>query len=500
MENENKITPVGLKGREINERMIQLMGIKPINENNSKSVVELTKIGPDGIAYAIVRENHEYYIKTSTKKSNLITEDFGYIGGLQNKKSEVYPSYAKAIKHLNLKFNSLSESLDKGHNINVFENDNLLKENGIAGFSNYSGNGFSGQGNLDGDASLFEEEEKVEEDVELTEVEQAVEDMGKDDIDILDATLTSAGYEKLGYDENYDRYNYRNSADKKKEIAIFPAGGFKDKLTVLYTIPIDSYRYETLNGIKLMNYDFEYDSVKEANDDLIKVVNNKINETKLTINRALKNMDSIIDNLTEDVMARDDEDYVDEEWKSDFDGNSDFDEYYEDKVEFVNKYGSVYDIVNNLDADISIFDSEIEDNIFGEFLNNELNRLTKFNLPKGQNLNGEKISFKSSPNGQTLSANIYTLPNNKYGFYSENKDAYLMGDNKEQIIKLAAIEEKLFDYSRSASIDKQTSRGESGWVDETNSFNSMEESIKRLDKMITSLSEGTVKKKVYTLK
>ena len=123
MENENKITPVGLKGREINERMIQLMGIKPINENNSKSVVELTKIGPDGIAYAIVRENHEYYIKTSTKKSNLITEDFGYIGGLQNKKSEVYPSYAKAIKHLNLKFNSLSESLDKGHNINVFEND-----------------------------------------------------------------------------------------------------------------------------------------------------------------------------------------------------------------------------------------------------------------------------------------------------------------------------------------------------------------------------------------
>ena len=241
MENENKITPVGLKGREINERMIQLMGIKPINENNSKSVVELTKIGPDGIAYAIVRENHEYYIKTSTKKSNLITEDFGYIGGLQNKKSEVYPSYAKAIKHLNLKFNSLSESLDKGHNINVFENDNLLKENGIAGFSNYSGNGFSGQGNLDGDASLFEEEEKVEEDVELTEVEQAVEDMLTGDQDELD---------------------------------VYPKGGDGD-----------------INAKDLAKLRADKDK-------------DKVNERKLTINRALKNMDSIIDNLTEGTVKK----------------------------------------------------------------------------------------------------------------------------------------------------------------------------------------------------
>jgi hypothetical protein len=232
MENENKITPVGLKGREINERMIQLMGIKPINENNSKSVVELTKIGPDGIAYAIVRENHEYYIKTSMKKSNLITEDFGYIGGLQNKKSEVYPSYAKAIKHLNLKFNSLSESLDKGHNINVFENDNLLKENGIAGFSNYGGNGFSNEGNLEGNIPLFEEEE----DVELTEVEKAVDEM-----------LT----------------------------------GHQDKLDVVPDGVINAKDLAKLRADK-----------------------DKVNERKLTINRALKNMDSIIDSLTEGTVKK----------------------------------------------------------------------------------------------------------------------------------------------------------------------------------------------------
>jgi hypothetical protein len=156
---------------------------------------------------------------------------------------------------------------------------------------------------------------------------------------------------------------------------------------------------------------------------------------------------------------------ITEEWKSDFDGNRDFDEYYDDKKEFISKYGSIYDIVNNLDVDMSAFDSEIEENIFGEFLNDELNTLTKFNLPQGQALNGEKIRFKSSPNGNTLSTNIYTLPENKYGYYSNSKDAYLMSNNKEQIIKLAAIEEKLHDYSRSSAIDKQTSRAESGWVD-----------------------------------
>ena len=168
-----KINPIGLKGKEINERMKSLMGISTINENKSNVVVELTKVGPDGKAYAIVRENHEWYIKTTDKKQGLVAEDFKYIGGLQNKKSEAYPSYAKAIKHLNLKFKSLAEAYNFQGEINVFENDNLLSESGaIAGFSNYGGNGFSGQGNLEGNTSLTEEEEEVEteEEVELTEV------------------------------------------------------------------------------------------------------------------------------------------------------------------------------------------------------------------------------------------------------------------------------------------------------------------------------------------
>lgn len=145
---QNRIVPVGLKGREITERMINLMGITPINENRKNSVVELTKKGPDGKVYGIVRENHEYYIKTTNKTKNLVVEDFSYIGGLMNKKSEAYGSYAKAIKHLNLKFKSLNEAYGVSDNINVFEDDKLLKED-AASFYQQTGSGFSNEGNFE---------------------------------------------------------------------------------------------------------------------------------------------------------------------------------------------------------------------------------------------------------------------------------------------------------------------------------------------------------------
>ncbi len=117
-----------LQGKEAVNRMLELMGKQPVNENTKTSVVELTKIGPDGKVYGIVRENHEYYIKVTNPKENLVTEDFHYIGGLQNKKAEAYPSYAKAIKQLNLKFLSLNEAYNKGGRVNVFLDDNLLTE------------------------------------------------------------------------------------------------------------------------------------------------------------------------------------------------------------------------------------------------------------------------------------------------------------------------------------------------------------------------------------
>ena len=182
MKKYNKINPIGLKGNQINERMIHLMGIKPINENKNNYVVELTKMGPDGKAYAIVRENHEYYIKVTNKTSNIVAEDFKYIGGLQNKKSEAYPSYAKATKHLNLRFNSLAEAYNYNDDINVLEDDNLLNENAFAaGFSSQGGNGFSGEGNLEGNEEMYKEETVYEYDEKAMQnfIDQYGEERGK---------------------------------------------------------------------------------------------------------------------------------------------------------------------------------------------------------------------------------------------------------------------------------------------------------------------------------
>ena len=124
----NSINPTTLKGKEKTQRVLELMGQTMIKENVDRSVIELTKVGPDGKSYGIVRENHEYYIKIAEGTENLTKDSFKYIGGLKNKKDFAYPSYAKAIKHLNYKFKSLDESLGIKSNINVFENDNLVTE------------------------------------------------------------------------------------------------------------------------------------------------------------------------------------------------------------------------------------------------------------------------------------------------------------------------------------------------------------------------------------
>jgi hypothetical protein len=165
------VKPVGLKGNEINDRIKELMKLQPINEEHHSSSVELTKIGPDGLVYGIVRENHTYFIKTTDKHNSLIAEDFKYIGGLQNKMQEAYPTYAKALRHLNIKFNSISESLGEYKDINVFENDIIGED--VASFQQYQGNGFSNEGNLEGNDPLVTEVE----DEELSEEQQAVEDL-----------------------------------------------------------------------------------------------------------------------------------------------------------------------------------------------------------------------------------------------------------------------------------------------------------------------------------
>lgn len=122
---KNVINPIELKGKEKIYRMRELMG-ESVQKDQKNYVIELTKNGPDGKVYAIVRENHQYFIKVTDKTENIVAEDFKYVGGLQNKTDLAYPSYSRAIKQLNLKFINLNEAYNKTDKINVFENDNAI--------------------------------------------------------------------------------------------------------------------------------------------------------------------------------------------------------------------------------------------------------------------------------------------------------------------------------------------------------------------------------------
>ncbi len=129
------INPKTLKGQDKLNRVLDLMGkMNTLNESKSYSELELVKKGPNGIVYGIIRENHDYFIKTSNKTSGkFLAEDFSYVGGLQNKYDERYNSYAEAIKHLNMKFDMLNESYGIDSNTNIFESDGVAFGGG-AGF------------------------------------------------------------------------------------------------------------------------------------------------------------------------------------------------------------------------------------------------------------------------------------------------------------------------------------------------------------------------------
>jgi len=181
MENNN-IRPNGLQGKDKLSRMIELMGKTSINENVTRSVIELTKKGPDGNVYAIVRENHSYFIKISTNKSNLVIENFEYIGGLKNKTDKSFDSYSKALRQLNLSFISLAEANGKSSDINAFLNDNLIE-----GFGIIRGKGHDEHVmGLDGDSS--ENEEDVEYDGEdcMSENDETIDEMIGDDNDMIE--------------------------------------------------------------------------------------------------------------------------------------------------------------------------------------------------------------------------------------------------------------------------------------------------------------------------
>lgn len=85
-----------------------------INENKStdttKGIVEYSEVGADGKTYGVVREGTKYYIKVAPKKNTeVLLEDFDYVGGFNNRKA--FNSYNKASQELNFKLISVNEAV-----------------------------------------------------------------------------------------------------------------------------------------------------------------------------------------------------------------------------------------------------------------------------------------------------------------------------------------------------------------------------------------------------
>ena len=173
---KKNVRPTGLKGNQVNERMKELMGIEVLSENHSISTVELAKIGPDGKAYGIVKENQKYYIKICNKKDektgqaiveNLSSGDFDYQGGLVNKHNcESYPSYSVATKQMNLKFLSLKESLGVDFQFDI-KDDGLLENADMQGLEDVATDKETSGDNL-ADKDTDDEWEKPTKDTENT--------------------------------------------------------------------------------------------------------------------------------------------------------------------------------------------------------------------------------------------------------------------------------------------------------------------------------------------
>lgn len=94
-------------------RMKQLMsyGLNESSKKNSQSIVEYHQVGADGNTYGIIKENNKFYIKVAPKKdTEILAEDYDYIGGFMNKKQHEYDTYTIASKQFGLKMKSLNEA------------------------------------------------------------------------------------------------------------------------------------------------------------------------------------------------------------------------------------------------------------------------------------------------------------------------------------------------------------------------------------------------------
>lgn len=72
-------------------------------------------VASNGDEYGIVQEEKHVYIKIKTENG------YDYLSGVQNIQEHSYRSYADALKHLNMMFKQINESVDYKENIDVLK-------------------------------------------------------------------------------------------------------------------------------------------------------------------------------------------------------------------------------------------------------------------------------------------------------------------------------------------------------------------------------------------
>ena len=97
------------------ERMLNLANVNKASTkeslNRSLGTLIVYKRAADGVAYGIIKENHQYYVKKGGIKSDPNVADFAYIGGLGNITNFQYKSLAEADKQRNMLFHTITEAV-----------------------------------------------------------------------------------------------------------------------------------------------------------------------------------------------------------------------------------------------------------------------------------------------------------------------------------------------------------------------------------------------------
>jgi len=225
--------PKTLKGQDKVNRAKDLMSrMTTLNESTSLSEIDFIKKGPNGIVYGIIRENHNYFIKTTEKTSGtLSSEDFDYSGGVKNKFNERYHSYAEALKHLNMKFDMLNESYGIEIGTNLFESDGVeVKEANASGLVKIKEvvdvadevvtEPKDGENTEDVEELLDEDIEEVEEQKKVIKVDAppAVEYPIEDEVEVDEFSVEDEGEDPFGDEEGGDMGDEEDGDETTKKI------------------------------------------------------------------------------------------------------------------------------------------------------------------------------------------------------------------------------------------------------------------------------------------